>query len=380
MSEIKVFPVRTKSELNKFIKLPWKIYKNNKCWVPPLIGDLKKSLTPLINPETRERPCELYLALLDGEPAARIFVSMDQALNEKKNVNSGYFSLFESIDNIEVAKAIFDKAYEWFKEKGINIIRGPVSIDGTDRDENKGILIDAFDKPPVLFNSYNPEYYIKLLEECGFEKDYDLFAYYLDKDMLFEKDPSKIIEYAKKRYNFRVDTINLKNIDKEIEDIKYILDLAVPDEWEDLVAPSLDDVRNIAKSLIAFADPDLITIARANDGSERPIGFALSLPDYNQVLIHLNGRLNPISMLKFAWYKRKINGARIFVMFVIPEYRSKGVSFAIYYQIFLNGIKKGYIWGEGSTIGETNIRMRNDIENMGGKKYKTYRVYKKILN
>ena len=154
MSEIKVFPVRTKSELNKFIKLPWKIYKNNKCWVPPLIGDLKKSLTPLINPETRERPCELYLALLDGEPAARIFVSMDQALNEKKNVNSGYFSLFESIDNIEVAKAIFDKAYEWFKEKGINIIRGPVSIDGTDRDENKGILIDAFDKPPVLFNSY----------------------------------------------------------------------------------------------------------------------------------------------------------------------------------------------------------------------------------
>ncbi|NSW90568.1 MAG: hypothetical protein HPY74_07800 [Firmicutes bacterium] len=378
--DIEIFPVRTKVDLNKFIKLPWKIYKGNKYWVPPLIGDLKKTLMPLINPLTRKKTCELYLALLDGEPAARIFTGIDEMLNRKKNAKMGYFSMFECINNIEVAKVIFDKAFSWFRENGITLIRGPVSIDGADRDEYKGLLIDSFDKPPVLLNSYNPEYYISIFEECGFEKDYDVFAYYLDRNKLFEKDPSKIIEYAKKRYGFRVDTLDLKNIDKEINDIKYILDLAIPDEWEDLAPPSIDDIREIAKSLLSFADPELIAIARTNDSDNRPIGFAIALPDYNQVLVHLNGRINPISIVKFAWYKRKINAARIFIMFVIPEYRKKGVSFAIYYQIFLNGVQKGYIWGEGSTIGEKNHIMRNDIESMGGQRYKTYRIYKKELS
>ncbi len=376
---IEIKPVRTKQDLNNFIKLPWKIYKGNNCWVPPLINDLKKTLTPLIDPNTRNRLCELYLCLLDGTPKARIFTGIDETLNKKKNSKMGYFSMFECVNNIEIAKAIFNKAFSWFSENDIELIRGPVSIDGANRDENKGLLIDAFDKPPVLFNSYNPEYYKALLEACGFEKDYDVFAYYLDKNKLFEENTKKVIDYAKKKYNFRVDKFDLNNIDKEIIDMKYILDLAVPDEWEDLESPTLDDIREIAKSLISFADPDLLTIARTNNDNT-PIGFAVTLPDYNQVLIHLNGRINPISLLKFAWYKRKIDCARIFIMFTIPEYRKKGVSFAIYYQIFLNGVKKGYVWGEGSTIGENNHTMRTDIESMGGQKYKTYRIFRKNVD
>jgi len=376
---IEIIPVRTKHDLNNFIKLPWKIYKENNCWVPPLINDLKKTLTPLIDPNTRNRQCELYLGLLDGIPQARIFTGIDETLNKKKNSKMGYFSMFECVNDIEITKAIFNKAFSWFFENDIEIVRGPVSIDGANRDENKGLLIDAFDKPPVLFNSYNPEYYKALLEAYGFEKDYDVFAYYLDKDKLFEENTKKVIDYAKKKYNFRVDKFDLNNIDKEIIDMKYILDLAVPDEWEDLGSPTLDDIREIAKSLISFADPDLLTIARTNNDNT-PIGFAVTLPDYNQVLIHLNGRINPISLLKFAWYKRKIDCARIFIMFTIPEYRKKGVSFAIYYQIFLNGVKKGYTWGEGSTIGENNHTMRTDIESMGGQKYKTYRIFRKNVD
>jgi GNAT superfamily N-acetyltransferase len=377
--DIEVIPVRTKTDLKSFILFPWKIYKENKYWVPPLINDLKKTLMPLINPETKNKECELYLAFLNGKPAGRIFTGFDEMLNRKKNINMGFFSMFDCIDNIEVAKAIFDKAFSWFKKYDISLIRGPVSIDGADRDEYKGLLIDSFDKPPVLLNSYNPEYYIKLFEECGFKKDYDVFAYYLDRDKLFDRDPARVIEYAKKRYGFKVDTLDIKNIDSEINDIKYILDLAVPDEWEDLIAPSLDDIRAIAKDLISFADPDLIAIARTNDTFNRPIGFAIALPDYNQVLIHLNGRINPVSIIKYMWYKKKINAARIFIMFVIPEYRKKGVAFAIYYNIFLKGTNKGYIWGEGSTIGEENIVMRTDIESMGGQRYKTYRIFKKEL-
>jgi hypothetical protein len=128
--------------------------------------------------------------------------------------------------------------------------------------------------------------------------------------------------------------------------------------------------------LRSIADPDFVAIARADD---IPIGFAAALPDYNQVLIHLNGRLTPLALLKYLHYRRKITSARVFAMFVVPAFHKKGVAHAIYYHIFKRGVEKGYTHGEGSTIGELNIKMRTDIESIGGQRYKTYRIYRKEL-
>jgi GNAT superfamily N-acetyltransferase len=129
--------------------------------------------------------------------------------------------------------------------------------------------------------------------------------------------------------------------------------------------------------MLAVADPELIPIARSGD---EPIGFAIALPDLNQALIHLNGRLTPLGMLKFLYYRRRITWARIFVMFVVPAFRKKGVSHALYHHIFVRGTGKGYTHGEGSTIGETNVEMRADIEGFGGERYKTYRVFSKTIS
>lgn len=371
-----VVPVRSKSDLKKFIMLPWKIYKGNKCWVPPLIKDQFNALDRDKNPTLKKIDFELFLAFIDNKPAGRILAGIDNILNSKKGAKMGYFSLLECTDSYEVFKLLLDTAVSWLKNKDISVIKGPVSPTGADGDEYKGLLIDCFDRPPVLMNSYNPPYYKDFLEKYGFEKDLDLFAYFLDAKEIFAKDPAKVIEYAKKKYNFRVDPIDLKNIEKEIKDLKHVLDLAIPDEWPDLIPPSLEEVEEMARKLLPVADPDVIIVARSGD---QPVGFGIALPDYNQVLIHLNGRITPMAALKYLWYKRKINCARFFVMFVIPEFRKKGVSYAIYYQTFLNGTKKGYIYGEGSTIGETNLRMRNDIESFGGKRYKTYRIYRKEI-
>ena len=373
---LNVIPVRSKAVLKKFVKLPWKIYKGNKCWVPPLISDVMNTLDPKKNSSLSAGNFEMFLVLSDGKPVGRIFAGIDTALNEKKNEKMGYISLFESINEYEVAKLLFDSALSWLKSKGISLVRGPLSPIGAGADENKGLLINAFDKPPVLMNSYNPPYYETFFEKYGFTKDYDLYAYYLDRESLFRKNPSKALEYAMKKYNFRVDPINLKNLDEEIKAIKHVLDLAVPDEWPDMVAPSLDDVREMAKKLLPVADPELIIMARSGD---EPIGFGIALPNYNQILIHLNGRLTPLALLKYLYYKRKIDSLRFFIMFVVPAFRKKGVSYAIYHQCFINALKKGMTWGEGSTIGETNIRMRSDIESFGGQHYKTYRVYKKEI-
>ncbi len=376
MSELKVIPVQTESDLKKFIHFPWKIYKNDKNWVPPLIGDLKKLLKPSHDGLGAKICHETFLALIGDEPVGRIFAGYDKTLNAKKNIKLGYFALFECINDEATAQALFDAAIGWFRGNGIESVIGPTSPTGTDGDENKGLLVDCFDRPPVLMNSYNPPYYRELIEKCGFVKDYDVFAYYLDKDSLFTKNPGKIIEYAQKRYGFHVDTLNKANIEKDLKDMKHVMDLAMPDDWPDLVPPTMEEMWELADKLMPNADPDLIIIARSGDEA---VGFGIALPDYNQALIHMNGRMNPISIIKFLWYKRKIDWARFFVMFVIPAYRSKGVSHAIYYKTFVNGVNKGMKYGEGSTIGETNIRMRTDIESVGGQKYKTYRIFKKEL-
>lgn len=373
---LEIVNVISQKDLKKFIMLPWSIYNGNPYWVPPLIKDMKETLNRKKNPLFAQGNGEIFLAKHSNKIVGRIMAGIDTALNQKKNANMGYISLFESIDDYEVAKVLFDAAIGWLKTKGINIVRGPVSPSGADSDDFKGLLINAFDSPPMLMNSYNPPYYEGFFEKYGFEKDNDLFAYYLDANSTFTDNPSKAIQYAMKRYKFRVDTLNLKNLDGEIKALKHVLDVAVPDEWPDLIAPSIEEVTEMARKLVTFADPDIIFIARSGD---EPIGFGIALPDYNKVLKHMNGRLTPLSALKFLIYKKKIDSVRFFVMFVVPAFRKKGVSYAIYYHTFLNGIKKGYIWGEGSTIGENNLRMRADIESFGGKKYKTYRMYKKDI-
>lgn len=374
--KLEIKTVVTKAELKQFLKLPWKIYKADKCWVPPLLNDLKNSLDPVKNPTLQKIKHALFLVLNNGEPVGRIYAGIDTNLNQKKNINMAFFSLFECVNDFEVVKLLFDTAFNWSKQNGADFVCGPVAVTGSDGDENKGLLVNCFDRPPVIMNSYNPSYYAELIERVGFVKDYDVYAYYMDKEEIFKKDPAKVIAYAKKRYGFRVDDLNMKDLEKEIKDIKHVMDLALPDEWPDLVAPSIEEVREMARRLVGLAEPKLIPIVRCGDEA---IGFGIALPDYNQVLIHLNGRITPLAALKFLWYKRKIKSARMFVMFVVPAFRSKGVSFAMYHSAFKNGMDMGYTWGEGSTIGETNLRMRADIEGTGATHYKTYRIYRKEI-
>jgi GNAT superfamily N-acetyltransferase len=328
------------------------------------------------NPALEKIIRSLFLAWKDGNPVGRIYAGIDTNLNRKKNMNMAFFSMFECIEDNEAAEALLETAAEWARQNGADFICGPCAVTGTDGDENKGLLVDGFDRPPALMNSYNPPYYADFIEQFGFVKDYDVFAYYLDHSAIFQKDPARAIEYAQKRYGFRVDTLDLKNLEREIRDLKHVMDRAMPDEWPDLVPPSLDEVRDLAKRLAPMADPSLIPIARCGDEA---IGFAIALPDYNEVLKRLNGGITPLGALKFLYYKRKIKSARVFVMFVVPEFRKKGVSYAIYYTIFKNAAKKGIHYGEASTIGETNHRMRADVEGFGGRHYKTYRIFRKEL-
>ena len=371
---VSIKEIKGKSKLKEFMNIAWDLYKDDPNFVPPLKFDFMKTLRGLDNPLFMSGSHAFFIAYDEDKPVGRICSGIDEDLNKKKNIKEGYICLFECVNNKEIAFKLFDAAIDYLKERGIDTVRGPVSP--TSGDDYRGLLVKGFDGPPVLMNSYNPPYYQEFFEDYGFVKYLDLYAYYYDLKTLYMDRYKKIVEYAMKKYNFHVDAINFNKLDSEMVDIKTIIDEAMPEEWEDMTPPSLDEVKAEGRNLKFMADPDLIYIARYND---RPIGFAIALPDYNQVLKKLDGRLFPFGILKFLYYRRKINGLRLFVAFVVPDYRKKAVNGAIFYKTFEASVKKGYIYGEGSTIGETNVAMRRDVENTGGIQYRTYRLYKKEI-
>lgn len=372
---ITVHPVRSSRDLTRFIKLPWQIYRHDPHWVPPLISDQRRRLAPFISSFDGGRRA-LFLAEDQGHPVGRLAVLVDPELNRAKGSATGYFSLFECIDDEIVAARLFEAAAAWLAPQGLNLLKGPVSPGGPHEDEAKGLLVEGFQQPPVFLTSYNPPYYQRLLEGLGFSRDFDVFAYRLAKDRGLAKHPAKVVAYAARRYGFRLETVDLHQPEREIRDIKRVLELAVPAQWPDMIPPSLAEVRAATARLRQVADPDLVVFARAG---REPVGFAAALPDYNQVLIHLNGRLTPLALLKYFYYKRRLTWLRVFVIFVVPAFRGKGVSHALYHHLFKRAVAKGYTHAEGSTIGEDNLEMRRDIEAIGGRRYKTYRIYRKAL-
>lgn len=363
--------VKTGRAVEDFLHLPWRIYKGDPHWVPPLFVEMRRTLDPRRNAYLRKGPHVLFLARRDGLPAGRLMAGVDERTNAAKGTRDGWFSLFEAVEDYEVAESLLAAAAEYLAGLGMERMKGPVSPTGGD--DYRGLLVEGFGRPPVLMNSYNPSYYPEFLERAGLVKCLDLYAYYFPPRP--PKDP-RAVEYAERRFGFRIDHLDLDHLKREVKDIKTVLDRALPAEWPDMIPPSEEEVWEMVKNLKTHADPELVFIARA--GGE-PIGFNVALPDLNQALIHLNGRLFPLGWLKFLYWKGLIDGIRFFILFVVPEWRHKGVSAAIFHHTFLSATKKGYRWGEGSTIGETNLPMRRDVERAGGSRYKIYRIYQRLL-
>ncbi|MCK4258315.1 MAG: hypothetical protein KAX49_05020 [Halanaerobiales bacterium] len=373
---VKIVEVTTKKLRREFIKLSWKIYKNDPVWVPPLVSEMKKTITGKSNTLTTSGPSVLILAKKDGETVGRLCIGINKKLNEFKKIKQGYLTLFESINKEEVSKALFDYAMNWLRGQGMTTIIGPLAP--PNGDDYRGLLLENFEDSPMVMNIYNPSYYNKLFTSYGFEKFWDFFGYHYDLTQGIPERFKKVAEYAQKKYKFRVDPVNLKDLYNEARDVKKIMDVAMPSDWPDFYPPTFEDIEVVMKSMKPVADPELVYIAR-NDKNE-PIGFSIALPDYNQAIKHLNGRLLPFGFFKFLWYKRKINAARIFVLFVVPDYQKKGVTASIYLRSFEAAIKKGMTIGEGSTIAELNPAMCRDAEGAGGKLSKTFRIYKRDVS
>jgi GNAT superfamily N-acetyltransferase len=376
MGTITIKPVKTPADRKQFIKFPWALYRDDPNWVAPLLSDMKAVFNSQKNALLTLGPHQFFVAYKDGKVAGRIGVGIDEHLNEHKGYKSSYFTLFESIQDYEVAKALLDEVCTWAKENGAEFINGPQSP--TNGDDYRGLLIKGFDSAPTLMNSYNPPYYQDFLEKYGFAKQFDRNAYYIDiANSEVPADFTKTVEYAKKRYGYRIAPIDMSRFKEQIEALVQVAVTSWPDDWPDMVPPSADEVRAEVTKLKPLVDPNLVYFAWDKDN--KPVGVGVTFPDYNQVLKKLNGRIFPWGWLKFLLGKKKIDGTRSFILFTIPEYRKKGVSAAMYLEGINVARKQGYRYGDFSTIHDFNVQMNQDAVGAGGKLYKVFRIYKKDL-
>ncbi|NNF07265.1 MAG: N-acetyltransferase [Candidatus Eisenbacteria bacterium] len=363
--------VQSKRDLHAFVTFPWKIYKNDPKWVPPLIGDVKKLLSNK-NPFMEHGAIESYLAKRNGKVVGRISAVRNAAHETFHRESVGFFGFFECIDDIEVARALMDQAKARVKSWGLNAILGPMSPSTNDE---CGLLVDGYDTPPMILMAHNPPYYAKLMEELGLVKAKDMYAYIITSDTV----PERLVrgaKIAKKRNpDVVVRPMDKKNFEAEVKIFRDVYNQAWEKNWG--FVPMTDaEIDHMSAALKPAVDPGLIRIAEV-DG--KPVGFALGLPDMNQAIRHANGRLFPFGLIKLLWQARKINQARIVALGLVEGYRRSGIDVILYHDLFAYGMEKGINTGEFSWILEDNVAMLKPLESMGASIYKTYRIYEGTL-
>lgn len=367
-----VEPVRDKRELSQFITFPWTVYCNDPYWVPPLISVQKELFDPKKNPFYFHSHVELFLAKRDRKAVGRIAAIVNDNHNSFHNDKVGFFGFFECLPDDDAARTLFSNARNWLRKKGMDTMRGPMNFS---TNEECGLLIDGFASSPVFMMPYNPQYYVDLMNRLELKKGRDLLAYFLTQEQVPPADVHFTLEKIKKRAGIRIRKLNMKDFVGEIRRVKDVYNSAWSRNWG-FVPMTDEEITHMAHQMRKIVDPDMILFAEV---SGRPIGFFMALPDLNQALKRINGRLFPFGLFKLLWYKRKIDGLRVLTLGVIPEYQNKGIGVMFAVESFNAGIPKGYVWGEMSWILEDNTLMIRALERMGAKAYKKYRIYEMAI-
>ncbi len=370
---VRIDRVAGRQDLRRFIQLPWRLYRDDPAWVPPLLFDLKNLLSPKKHPFHQHADVQYFLARLDGEVVGRIAAIVNQLHVQFHAEPIGFFGFFESIENQDVAAALLTAAERWVAERGMQRIRGPMNFS---TNEECGLLVDGFHDAPKIMMPHHLPYYCLQIETAGYEKAKDLLAYVID--VRGKPPPERLVRGIKRlqrRHNVRLRPISKKRFDEEIRVLHGIYHRTWEKNWG-FVPMSEAEVDLFASQLRLVVDPKLCLIA---EHQNEPVGFALAIPDYNQALHHINGRLFPFGLLKLLWYRRKINMARIPLLGVNPGFRRRGIEAMLYVKLWEVVPQNGYPVVECSWILEDNWDMRRGLEQMGAHVYKTYRVYEKAV-
>jgi GNAT superfamily N-acetyltransferase len=375
---LEIRPVATRGELATFIKLPWRLYRNEPNWVAPLLMDLKKRLDQKKNPFFKHAQAQYFLAYRDGRAIGRISAHIDDNFNKFQENSWGLFGWFECEDDPEAARALLDAAEAWLRERGRDRMVGP--MDFTTNDEC-GLLIEGHEHPPIILCPWHHPYYQRLFEQdIGIQKAMDLYMWSLHVTGREKVHPAiwEMADKVESEHGIVCRNFRKKDLHAEVSRFLEVYNSAWERNWA-FVPLNEEEVRHYAKDLKPVLDENWAMVAEKKDTGE-VVGAALSLPDFNQVLGKMNGRLLPFGWVTALREKPKIDAVRVFALGVKPEYQHTGVGarfFQMHYDAAERTPQKG---GEMGWILEVNKPMNRAMEGMGGEIKRRYRVYERALS
>ncbi|MDX2212548.1 MAG: hypothetical protein SFY66_04585 [Oculatellaceae cyanobacterium bins.114] len=370
--------VTTPEQQEWFLDIPAKVYANDPHWVPPIRSSIAKQLSPT-NPFFQYGKLQQFIAVRPGangeEAVGRIVASVNQRLIEREGEAIGLFGYFECINDGAIAQALLDAASQWLREQGMVKVRGPIDLS---THNNCLFLVDGFDSTPYLMMPYNAAYYPQFMEQDGWYKAKDAYAYDLPLDRPLPDEFEKGYRIAlKSGITFRQLHLKGDAFKQDVLGLYHLFTKAFSNNWSSTPRTE-EEFFEEAKSLQDLVDPEIFWIAEYEG---EMVGFFMTLPDYNPVLKRVNGKLNWLGILKFLWYRRQIDTARVIAICALPEHRRRMVPLGLIHIGMKHGVekRKPYRRAELSWVYEDNMPSRKVIEATGAKIYKTYRIYEKVL-
>jgi hypothetical protein len=370
MSGLSVTPVRSARDRGEFMQLAWRLYKDDPNWVPPLRGNFKQLVGWKRHPFQEIAEQETFLARRGGQVVGRICAILNHEHNRVHQERRGFFGFFESIDDPEVAAALLESARHWLAERDVRAIRGPVN---PSMNYECGLLIEGFDSPPTFMMTYNPPYYARLIEGCGFAKAHDLLAYFGHIEQLpkVAERLKHLVEGATERAGAVVRPMNKKRFRQEVELFLEMYNRACGTMWG-FVPLTRGEVRELAASLKHLLVPEL---AVAVEAEGKTAGVVLCLPDFNPAIKEIDGRLFPFGFWKLLRAKDHIRRVRVVSINVVPEFQRWGLGIVLLGGLVPRLLSQGIQEVEFSWVSETNDLARMGLEKGGARITKRYRLY-----
>jgi GNAT superfamily N-acetyltransferase len=371
---VEIRPVAGGRDLRRFIRLPFELYRNEPRWVPPLRSDMRMRLDRAGNPFFEHARAEFFLAWRGGRPVGRISAHIDDRLNEFQNNHWGLFGFFECEDSRESAHALLAAAEQWLRERGRDRMVGP--MDYTTNDE-VGLMIEGFERRPIILSSWHHPYYRPLIESYGLEKavDWLMWSLHISGRSRVRDAIWRMADRVESEHGIVCRPMRKKDLDAEVSRFLEVYNDAWERNWG-AVPLSDTEVRHYARQLKPILDENWAFIAERLDTGE-VVGAALTLPDYNQVLAHLGGRLLPFGWAKALYWRRRIDAVRVFALGVKPAYQHTGVAARLYQLHFEAAERTPQKGGEMGYVLETNRPMNRAMEGMGGEIVRRFRVYER---
>ncbi len=374
MQPLRIEQVTTRRQRREFVTMPWRLYRQDPHWVPPLVGDQMEFLDPKRGVFFDHGQAALFLARRDGQAVGRISAHVDRNHDRIHGAGKGFFGFFECENNLETACGLTREAAAYLRALGRTHMEGPLSFGVYDE---VGMLVEGFESDPYVMNVHNHPYYRELMEGCGFAKAIDWYAYRGLVDHGSQVNPKlfAVRDRVLRQSGFRLREIDLGKVHRESAIIQEIFAQAWSENWGHVPLTDREFAR-LTEAVKRIAIPQLSFIAEM-DG--RPVGFALSIYDANAAVKKVGGRLFPFGFITFLRHLKRTDRFRHILMGVLEEYRGRGIEITFYASIVERAASLGFRELEMSLILENNVRMRNSLKHFPVNIYKVYRIYRKDL-